>query len=88
MTSNENSPLIKLCKYAVILNHGENNIIKQGAFASKISMTFLLDNIYMLIFMKDYENNIHYIYHFENSVIKDRQNRRQYEYNHQKDHHK
>lgn len=88
VTSNENSPLIKLCKYAVILKHGENNIIKQGAFASKISMTFLLDNIYMLIFMKDYENNIHYIYHFENSVIKDRQNRRQYEYNHQKDHHK
>ena len=45
-------------------------LFKQGAFASKISMTFLLDNIYMLIFMKDYENNIHYIYHFENSVIK------------------
>lgn len=75
ITSNEKSSLIKLCKYAVILNHGENDVIKQGAFASKISMTFLLDNIYMLLFMKDYEENINYIHHFENKVIKERNDR-------------
>lgn len=72
ITSNENSFLIKLCKQTIVLNHGENSIIKQGSFASKISMTFLLDNIYMLLFMKDYEENIHYIHDFEKNVYKKR----------------
>lgn len=67
-----NSFLIKLCKQTIVLNHGENSIIKQGSFASKISMTFLLDNIYMLLFMKDYEENIHYIHDFEKNVYKKR----------------
>ena len=35
-------------------------------------MTFLLDNIYMLLFMKDYEENIHYIHDFEKNVYKKR----------------
>lgn len=72
ITSNEKSPLIKLCKQVVILNHGENEVIKQGAFASKLSMTFTLDNLYMLLFMKEYETNINYIHHFENTVLKKR----------------
>lgn len=72
ITSNEKSPLIKLCKQTIVLNHGENNILKQGSFASKISMTFILDNIYMLLFMKEYETNIHYIHDFEKNVYKKR----------------
>lgn len=72
ITSNEKSSLTKLCKQTIVLNHGENDIIKQGSFASKISMTFLLDNIYMLLFMKDYEENIHYIHDFEKVVYKKR----------------
>lgn len=75
ITSNENSPLIKLCKQAIILNHGENEVVKQGSFASKISMTFLLDNLYMLLFIKEYEENIHYIHHFQNTIMKERNDR-------------
>lgn len=82
ITSNEKSPLIKLCKQVVIFNHGENQIMKQGSFASKISMSFLLDNIYMLIFMKDYEKNINYIHYFENTVVKERNYRKQKQYEH------
>lgn len=72
ITSNEKSPLIKLCKQAIVLNHGENDVVKQGSFASKLSMTFALDNIYMLLFMKEYETNTNYIHHFENTVLKER----------------
>lgn len=71
ITSNSNSPLVKICDYVILMEHGESDITKLGSFASRISMLYVLDIIYILLFMKDYANNINYLYDYQN-LIKER----------------
>ncbi|MCI5774463.1 MAG: MurR/RpiR family transcriptional regulator [Erysipelotrichaceae bacterium] len=71
ITANEHSPLIKVCDHVVIMDHGEHDITKIGSFASRIAMLYALDILYILLFMKDYETNLNYLYDYQN-LIKER----------------
>lgn len=57
ITGNIKSPLTKICDHVIILHHGENRINKLGSFASRISALYVLDIIYTMLFMKEYDKN-------------------------------
>lgn len=65
LTLNHESPLVKLADYPLVLSSGEHNrMTKMGHFASRTAMNFVLDILYTMIFMKDYDCNVKRLYDF------------------------
>ncbi len=63
VTCNSYSPLVKLIDYPVFVVAGEKHFAnKMGTFASRTSMTYVLDLIYAMIFTKDYDKNVQQLY--------------------------
>lgn len=52
ITTNEKSPMVKLCDYVIFMDHGEDSIKKLGSFSSRIAASYILDIIFALLFMK------------------------------------
>ncbi len=55
---NPSSPYIKLADHTVILDTFEERLMKQGHFASKTAMSYILDLIYASMFKLDYKEHI------------------------------
>ncbi len=61
--SNNNSDIFSKADVQLLINSNENyRGVKLGSFASRIAATYVLDIIYALIFMKDYNNNVKLLY--------------------------
>ena len=72
ITTNDSSPLVKISDYVILMEHFENDVKKLASFASRISMLYVLDIIYMLLFMKDFDDNINFLYDYH-KMLKDRE---------------
>ena len=58
ITANQDSPNINRVHYAVIVDSEEAVTGKLGNFASRTKLSYVLDMLYMILFMKDYEENL------------------------------
>ena len=58
ITVNPDSPNINRVHHAVIVDSDEAVTGKLGNFASRTKMSYVLDMLYMILFMKDYEENL------------------------------
>jgi len=58
ITANAKSPVIWKVNYAVIIDNEEEIVGKMGNFASRTGLSYVLDILYMVLFMKDYDKNL------------------------------
>lgn len=61
ITANPDSPNINRVHHAVVIDSEEAVTGKIGNFASRTALSYVLDILYMLLFMKDYEENLNYM---------------------------
>lgn len=57
--SNRKSPLVKMAEYPICIDNEETRVEKFGAFSSRTSMLYVTDCLYLMLFMKNYERNMH-----------------------------
>lgn len=57
LCANKNSPLLKLPEYVILLDNEEDRSEKMGSFASRTAMSYVLDCIYGMLFVMDYQKN-------------------------------
>ncbi len=62
LCANKNSPLLKMPDYLIMLDNEEDRTEKMGSFASRTAMGYVLDVLYGMIFMMDYQRNVKYLY--------------------------
>lgn len=62
ITTNKDSSLLKLVDCSIVADLSENQVLKVGAFSSRISLTYVLDCIYGVLFNMDYSSNIDILY--------------------------
>lgn len=62
LCANKNSPLLKMADYVILLDNEEDRSEKLGSFASRTAMAYVLDCIYAMLFLKDYQRNIKGLY--------------------------
>ena len=58
ITANSESPNINRVRHAIIINNEEMLHGKLGSFVARTEICYVLDLLYMLLFMKDYEENL------------------------------
>lgn len=58
ITANLKGPLIKLVDHPILIENDEKRWQKLGAFSSRTSMLYLTDCLFLMVFMKDYDNNL------------------------------
>ncbi|MCI8664073.1 MAG: MurR/RpiR family transcriptional regulator [Hungatella sp.] len=58
ITANSKSLNINRVHHVILVENGEAESAKIGNFASRTAMSYALDIIYMILFMKDYEENV------------------------------
>lgn len=58
VTANSESPNLNRVHHTVLVENGEAPIGKIGNFASRTEFSYVLDMLYMILFMKDYEENV------------------------------
>ncbi len=61
ITANPDSPNISRVHHAVVIDSEEAVTGKIGNFASRTALSYVLDILYMILFMKDYEDNLTYM---------------------------
>ena len=64
MTGNAKSPNIWKANHTVIVENQEAGVGKIGNFSSRTGLSFALDVLYMLLFVKDYDENLETIQTF------------------------
>lgn len=64
LTSNAKSPNIWKANHAIIVENEEESVGKIGNFASRTGMSYALDILYMMLFVKDYDENLETIQTF------------------------
>lgn len=61
ITANSKSPNIWKVHHAIIIDNEEEITGKMGNFASRTSLSYVLDILYMILFLKDYDENLEMI---------------------------
>ena len=64
VTGNAKSPVIWKVNHAVIFESEEGIVGKIGNFASRTGLSYVLDILYMVLFMKDYDKNLENMQNF------------------------
>lgn len=61
ITANPDSPNISRVHHAVVIDSEEAVTGKIGNFASRTALSYVLDILYMILFMRDYKDNLDYM---------------------------
>ena len=58
ITANGRSPNINRVHHAIVINNEDVLTGKLGNFIARTEISYVLDLLYMILFMKDYEENL------------------------------
>lgn len=64
ITSNEKSPVLWKVTHAITIDNEEELVGKMGNFASRTALSYVLDLLFLVLFMKDYDKNLENMQHF------------------------
>lgn len=62
ITTNQDSPFVKVADCSIVINLNENQVWKMGSFVSRTALTYALDCIYAILFNMDYMENVKSLY--------------------------